>query len=89
MEKIPSKEWRKIPQSKLYTLYPIEKKEDFASQSSTAVEDGDEKIFHEIKEVEGVELENPDFPIFEEGMPAQGKKGACRPEAELEAEVLI
>ena len=62
---------------------------NFASQSSTAVEDHDDQKLFEINNVEGVELQNPNSSLSADGMPAQRRKGAFRPEADLEAEVLI
>jgi len=62
---------------------PLKNMENFASQSSTAVEDHDEEKLDEINDVERVERESPNFPLSAEGMPAQRRKGAFRPEAAL------
>jgi hypothetical protein len=68
---------------------PLKNKEKFSLQSSTAVEHRDNEKINKINEVEGVERQNPNFPVFAEGMPALRRKGAFRADANVEAEVLI
>jgi putative DNA primase/helicase len=63
--------------------------ENSAWRSSTTVEDHDKEKANKINNVEGVELQSTNFPLSAEGMPAQRRNRAIRPEADLEAEVLI
>jgi putative DNA primase/helicase len=62
---------------------------NFACQSSTAAKDCYDVKRKEINDVEGVELQNRDFHVSADGMPGQRRQEAFRPEADLEAEVLI
>jgi hypothetical protein len=67
----------------------LKNKEKVSLQSSTAVEHRDNEKINKINEVEGVERQNPNFPVFAEGMPALRRKGAFRADANVEAEMLI